>query len=1386
MSAGSLRQLPKVRETLRNCSRQITVHALLRGAASLILVSICFLLAASALDYLFTLPGVVRLVLLVIGLGGVAWIVWARLIQPLATHIPDSELGAAIDLSCPQLHESLATLISVERPEASASESGSPVMRARIEREVTARLSSVQTTQVVETRNTWRRCGMAGLLLIILLLPLTFWPSGSRILGQRLFMPLANLESATNLYFEVPKGSRIVARHSDVQFVAIPRWRTATEGTRPDVVVLQLRADDGNTETLPMGFDELSGGFIATMERIVGGFDYQVTGGGVSTKWFTLRVEDAPEIRTAVLHAVPPAYTGRAVQRFNGVAGTMEVFEQSDMEILLELNKPVTSAVMKWIRRDNPPEDDVAIMNREFLHATGEILNNQKEADPAPLVESRDAVLTPDGTAAVFHLKADVGGDFVFELTDEHGLSNSGEPERQLRVVYDAAPDLTVRGFRDGDRFLPQDIVPIDCLAVDDVGIGELEVHVAPTDQAARIIPAPNLARGSQRVEQAFRLDLSTLNLQPGQFVTIRIRTQDERPVPGPHEVWSKDLIVQVTDDAEAVGADAVRAEIQRIVEDLKAIEEQLRKDQETAALLSHDSQREWDHEARNQSLELSEKEQQQGRELEQIATDVAAHPLMQNQAEQLHQLGQGIRNDVPKLLEEAADAERIDAGKRLTEAEEQLAQTAGELHQVIQQIERIGELEQELAELNRLALEAEQLASDAKTLEQERQTPEDELPQDVDQQQRQQELDQRQRDLNQQRDQLDGDLSDLLRRQQELLLAARRAQQEHLEAIADHAEMAARQQQLVAEGVEEEAREAARESRPLVDRLEQAAATAKQLADDVQQKAGEVGRPDVEPLNDAVRELRNGNMAQPLQNVQQVEQTLETAAGKLRQPNPDTQTNGERQELAERSQALAQELNDISEELAAAREARSANGTSENPAATDPSLPAGQEPPADNEPRPNAARGIIERMQELAEASQEITTDLQRDDAADASSQQSAQQATQRGQQAVESAQAGKFGQAAEHLRRAAAEASQASRGLNSPQLQDRQQQLQGLSGQFSQIADVAQALQQNDAAQVATQQDTQQQVGQRATQIQQQLEDVTKRLNLPALGMQPQGRLAAEAQQAAQQAGQSAQQATSQLQQGSFAEATESGRETAAELNRVAQLAGEAAGRPDEDSQLVPSEVGESVTDALQNLQDAAASSQDPSAAADQQGQQGQQGANDDAAANGPQRNSEGAGQNGEAGSPGENGQQSQQTASQAQGEQPGGQPGAGQAGAGQQQGQPSGAQQLSEAAKALARAARESLPQQFTPGQLSEDQSGNSDSQQAQGSAQEWDGQTPAQTRDGINDRNWNRINDELNTNVLTGTTETGDTEYSALIRMYFRELARVSAENRNQAE
>ncbi|MFN9717824.1 MAG: hypothetical protein ACK58L_03965 [Planctomycetota bacterium] len=1469
MSSTTAHQVHGLEELLERCQRKIRVHAMLRGTAETICAAIAVLLVCLIVDYLLILPGVVRLAMLATGVVLLGFVLLTRLLRPVFSSAPDDELGAAMDLRFPELQESLATLISMENPTASVSELGSAVMRDRLTRYVEDQIGQIEPSKVIESRATVQRGGLAAVSILVLLIPMLFWPTGTRLLLQRFLMPFANLAAPTDLYFEVPSGSRVVATGSHVEILAIPHWHSGKSGSLPSDVVVELLSEKGVEERLPMTFDETQFEFAAGMPAVQNSFRYRVRGGRAVTSWFEITVAVPPAITQAEMIETPPVYTGRPVESFDGIVGDIHVFERSQVEMKLTFNKPVDEVEYVWKNWEpieSQSDANAAVMDAEF--AAEDLARETAiaaEATKTPPLLS--AEYSADRTSCVFRFEATGGGTFEFVARDALGLNNASEPSRRLIATSDKPPRIVVKGISDHLEVRPDDSLSVNCAVTDDIGIGLLELHYQKNADAVRIEPFAKLDRGAVSVEHEFSVAMKSLNVNVGDTVTFRVRTADERPIPGPQVVWKGPWTLRVTADAEPIGKKPLKEDDQKLVDALRKLEEELQKDTQKSHELKDQVWRKWEEEAQQQVRDLSEKEQTQGRELQKLAEQVAEHPLMAKQAEQLNDLANQIREDVPKKLTDAAAADRDPAARNLQESAQALSKAREELHKITDEIQKIAEVEQELAELNRLALDARQLARQSEKLDEDRREGKPEEGQT--EEERQQELDAREAELQNEQRELNDGLKSLLQRRQELLQAAKEAQLDMAADLSKQAKQLAQQQQQLAEGVREEAQDAGRDAQELANQLQQARNEADQIGQQIQQQDQDIRRPEMQPLDEAIRDVRQGNLDSPEQKIDEFQQKLTEAAEAIRKPKaaapgdpanpPDTaaareqerklsEENQKRAELGVRAEESVRKLEELESRLADMREdlagqsaagqpeqqspqgqsenagetpsqqnpneADQAPGAEKNPPGHPQNSEAGSEPaqqknsgsesggeqarhPEPDEARESdaerAGRELMNQLDRMVESTEELSDAMKDDADTHPSARRHSELAAERAEEALRHARAGQFNRAAERMRQVAGESSNATEHLQQQGQEDRRTQMQQQRDDFNRMSDVFQQLNGNDAAQVAAQQETQQDVAESAQEMAAPLRELADRMNNEALGLQQQAKPLEDAASASEQGAQQGQQAGEQLDQAQMQQAGQSAQEASNQLNRAAQLAEQAASGHRDPNNILPSEVGESVNDAMHSLRKANELMQESAQerAAQMAAQKAEQNPNGESAPEGQ------PGQNSQDGQQAGDGQANGQPASEGQptdGSQPGNQPSGapsqqnGQTGQSGQQGQSGppqrgskgseAARQMANAAKALQQAARQVVPGRFSPGQMNSESA--SEAAAIEGNPEMFDGRNPPGTKRRVGKR-WDVLHDELEDKATDYVGDKIDPEYSEFIQRFRRGMARSGEES-----
>ncbi len=508
-SAGSLSGLSDRFDGLASRLRRV---ALWRGLGRLAIFTAMACAAGLFLDWLWPLPAWVRTAWLVFIVGGMGYTVWAAILCPVFRRFSAAELAAIVEAHYPELGERLTSAVELTDPTIPEDFKGSALMREWLEAETLASTEPLDFREAVSTERAKKTAWTGGIAAVVLLIPFLLMASGYGQLWGRLLLPWGTHELPANLYFHVLAGDRVAARGEDVLLLALPPEEAAREDLPADVELVCTNAA-GETIRRPMKYAAKQKGFVATIPHVFESFHYLVTATRKRSERHTITVVDRPEITAFTLTITPPSYTGLEERKVDGALGDVIAFERSRIKAVLEFNKPLEEA--RWFWREAADETSRRPLSLPFE-------------------------LSKDKKSATLELLASPGW-FSARVIDEHGLSNLEEPARNLVIIADRPPELAVSGQIETTRARRDDVITLHAEAKDDMAVSALELHVETLGGQTEIKAVPAEELGRREVRQTFKLDLASLNLADGEWVKYRVRAADNRPVPGPNEVWSEE-----------------------------------------------------------------------------------------------------------------------------------------------------------------------------------------------------------------------------------------------------------------------------------------------------------------------------------------------------------------------------------------------------------------------------------------------------------------------------------------------------------------------------------------------------------------------------------------------------------------------------------------------------------------------------------------------------------------------------------------------------------------------------------------------------------------------------------------------------------------------------
>ncbi|MGH7200769.1 MAG: hypothetical protein ACREJB_09205 [Planctomycetaceae bacterium] len=868
----------ELRRSLARLRAHVRLVRMLRGLGVLAVVLVVGFWLALQLDYWADLAGPTRVGLLVgLGVAGIVVGVWVVL-RPLLRTWSEAELAAIVERAYPNLHERFSSTVELNDPAVPEAHRGSALMRSLLTRQTVQSVQAIDVRESVPHRRplVWMVAGLTAVFL--LLAPFIVSPSWYALRWQRYFSPLANLDSPGRLAFEVEGGDRVVARGTDVTITARCRWRDSDQSAQPEAVWLTRTDSAGGRDTLRMEFDAKEKIWSAAVPRVLQPFEFQVSADEGRSRTYRIGVVDAPEVHAVTLNVEPPPYTGLPAQTIDGAVGEVTVFTGSRLRFDLTFNKPITDVALVWL--DQP------------------LAAKRSSEGSIPLT------LSEDGRSASLEFVATHGGPFAFRLTDEHGLHNGPEPQRVLIVTPDQPPTLQLSGSNRPQDVRPDEVLSLPATATDDTGLSALELHYRVEGRPGEFLVETEAQElGVRQLERTFSLALEPLALSEGAVVVYRVRAADERPEPGPNEVWSDERRLTIRRDADPAGTADLAERQQQLRDTLRKIREEvaesraqvedIRQEAEDDQLMQLEFQRDAEF------APLAGRQRELARRLDAVASEFADHPLYANLTPAARQVAREQLEPAAEDLKTARSQPLAEKIPTLDQAQSKLADAEQALAELEQTFDTLAELERDLLELDRLAREAEELADEALTLEREmRNVPENETPEqrarrEADQEQRRQELAGRQEQLAQ-------DLSGLLERRPELLEAAREKQLDRLRQLAERLKELTEPQEQLAEALREDAEQLSEQTAALAERQEQLLQDAERLP----KPTDAVAPLDPAALRKSLEELKAGNLSEARQSQDAAAEELDRFAEALQAPPADPARQAE--QLAKEQQIAA------------------------------------------------------------------------------------------------------------------------------------------------------------------------------------------------------------------------------------------------------------------------------------------------------------------------------------------------------------------------------------------------------------------------------------------------------------------------------------------------
>jgi hypothetical protein len=467
------------------------------------------------------------------------WVLYRRVLTRLLRPLPDTALAAAIDRANPELHDQLATAVQFAAGAVGPADRNSPAL-VRAVMEDACRSAERVAFQRVLNHKAAKTAGIelaalaGGIGFAFLLMPqiMPTWFQRNWLMRE---IPWPQDTHITPIGYD-GAGTRRVPEGDELEIVG------QIHGDVPDRISLEWWTASGRngSETMMLVGETRARVSLGPLTESV---NFRIVGGDERTREYAAIAVHRPAITRTVVRITPPPYTGLEVTTLEQQT-VLEVLKGATVRIEADVNKPLRSA--------------------RFVGPNG-------EAGSTTLARPN---------ALVVDLSEPVAGVYVFELVDLDGWDNRRNLRYTLKVVPDLAPTVRAVARDVGDAVTPNAEIPIELSFTDTYGLSRVALMTQRGEDPPGEVALGEFTGPRRDFQTELRLEIASLNVQPGQRIRIWAEAADIDPA-GPNVGRSQAVefrILSATDlAAELAGREQeLRQEFERLISEQSGLKDAL------------------------------------------------------------------------------------------------------------------------------------------------------------------------------------------------------------------------------------------------------------------------------------------------------------------------------------------------------------------------------------------------------------------------------------------------------------------------------------------------------------------------------------------------------------------------------------------------------------------------------------------------------------------------------------------------------------------------------------------------------------------------------------------------------------------------------------------
>lgn len=536
----------KVSRRLCRLARGLRLLAGARGAGLLAATVVALAGMQLSLDWLFRLRADMRFALLVALGAALVVLAWRLLVRPFRVPVTTADTALLIERRFPDLRDRLVSAVqfAAMAPQgANGFACNSPAMMRQVLAAAERQVSGLPIGKVIDSRRVGAAFGVGIAAALVAIAAFAAAPEVMSLwLRRNVLLQDVAWPQLTHLLVEgLENGELIHPRGDDLTIRA-----SVPPGDRmPRVATVEYAFPDGQSGKQSMNkLGQRT--FVAEFARVRRPLRFRLAGGDERTDWYNVRLLDRPRIESLQTHVYPPAYTGLPQRDLRENATVVDVLPGAEVRFALRANVPLKQATLV---AGDEPADEAAKLGDERWQAA---------------------------------YRPTAGGKLHFELLAENGLRNVRPVEVSVRMLEDGRPQCALKLPGVGEMITRSAVLPVELDFADDYGLAEatLVVEAEPGMARRRELPLEMFSPGTQRFRQEMELPVESLEVAPGDRLTLHGQASDFDDISGPNVGQSLSASLRVVAEAELLAELARREQEYRYeLEKLIQTQERVRAD---------------------------------------------------------------------------------------------------------------------------------------------------------------------------------------------------------------------------------------------------------------------------------------------------------------------------------------------------------------------------------------------------------------------------------------------------------------------------------------------------------------------------------------------------------------------------------------------------------------------------------------------------------------------------------------------------------------------------------------------------------------------------------------------------------------------------------------